>query len=347
MESPQESRKIACRRVPGRSPGDRQRSPMDVSSDTEGWTVPVADGLSDARPPCADFSARCSLDCRLRFVMGLMHVPGPTAYTTDCTTKLFSATDYEERSELGRLRLTDMGVMRVPIYLDRHDLNGSTAAGVAELHRKDLELQTVCGRPHYCTTGRGTAFCLIDAPDIETAMRVHQDAHGGIASDVIEVQLSAAGGVPRADCRPAVARQWSRDGRRRASNRYVHRHRRFHRHDHSLGDSSRRRDGAGARRDGASGAGRVPRPQIKHTGDGIMARVRQRSAAVSLRVCHPAGVRGVQTRNSAREVAGPHRHSMPQSRSKTATIYLALTVQIAARICQTAAATVDRRLGNR
>jgi class 3 adenylate cyclase len=38
---------------------------------------------------------------------------------------------------------------------------------------------------------RGTGFCLIDAPNIETAMRVHDEAHGDVAKDVIEVDLSA------------------------------------------------------------------------------------------------------------------------------------------------------------
>jgi class 3 adenylate cyclase len=38
---------------------------------------------------------------------------------------------------------------------------------------------------------RGTGFCLIDAPDIETAMLVHDEAHGDVAKDVIEVDLSA------------------------------------------------------------------------------------------------------------------------------------------------------------
>ena len=38
---------------------------------------------------------------------------------------------------------------------------------------------------------RGTGFCLIDAPDIETAMRVHDEAHGDVAKNVIEVDLSA------------------------------------------------------------------------------------------------------------------------------------------------------------
>ncbi len=82
----------------------------------------------------------------------------------------------------------------MPIYLDRHDLRGVTAADVAEAHRKDLELQGHYGvkfLTYWFDDTRGTAFCLIEAPDIHTAMRVHDEAHGNIARDVIEVDLSA------------------------------------------------------------------------------------------------------------------------------------------------------------
>jgi class 3 adenylate cyclase len=82
----------------------------------------------------------------------------------------------------------------MPIFLDRHDLRGLTAADVAEAHRKDLELQGRYGvrfLTYWFDDTRGTAFCLIDAPDIATAMRVHDEAHGDIAQDVIEVDLSA------------------------------------------------------------------------------------------------------------------------------------------------------------
>lgn len=82
----------------------------------------------------------------------------------------------------------------MPIFLDRHDLKGVTAADIADAHRRDLEVQGQYG-VHFLTywfdEPRGTGFCLIDAPDIETAMRVHDEAHGHIARDVIEVDLSA------------------------------------------------------------------------------------------------------------------------------------------------------------
>jgi class 3 adenylate cyclase len=82
----------------------------------------------------------------------------------------------------------------MPIFLDRHDLKGLTARDIAEAHRKDLEVQGRYGvrfLTYWFDDTRGTAFCLIDAPDIDTAMRVHDEAHGNVARDVIEVDISA------------------------------------------------------------------------------------------------------------------------------------------------------------
>ncbi len=82
----------------------------------------------------------------------------------------------------------------MPIFLDRHDLKGLTAADIAEAHRKDLEVQDEYGvrfLTYWFDERRGAGFCLIDAPDIETAMQVHEEAHGEVAKDVIPVDLSA------------------------------------------------------------------------------------------------------------------------------------------------------------
>lgn len=82
----------------------------------------------------------------------------------------------------------------MPIFLDRHDLRGLTATDIADAHRKDLEVQEryrVRFLTYWFDEARGTGFCLIDAPDVDTAMRVHDEAHGDIAKDVIEVDLSA------------------------------------------------------------------------------------------------------------------------------------------------------------
>lgn len=82
----------------------------------------------------------------------------------------------------------------MPIFLDRHDLRGLTAADIADAHRHDLETQGRYGvrfLTYWFDAARGSGFCLIDAPDPEAAQRVHREAHGGSASDVIEVDLAA------------------------------------------------------------------------------------------------------------------------------------------------------------
>jgi hypothetical protein len=59
----------------------------------------------------------------------------------------------------------------MPIFIDRHDLLGVTAADMAEAHRRDLEIQDQYGvrfLTYWFDQQRGTTFCLIDAPDQRT-----------------------------------------------------------------------------------------------------------------------------------------------------------------------------------
>lgn len=82
----------------------------------------------------------------------------------------------------------------MPIFMDRHDLAGTSAEEIAEAHSRDLALQDRYGvkfLTYWFDQRRGTAFCLIDAPDAETAQCVHREAHGFIAAEVVEVALSA------------------------------------------------------------------------------------------------------------------------------------------------------------
>ncbi len=82
----------------------------------------------------------------------------------------------------------------MPIFMDRHDLAGVSAADIAAAHLKDLNIQDQYGvrfLTYWFDDHRGTAFCLMDAPDAETAQCVHREAHGFIASEVVEVALSA------------------------------------------------------------------------------------------------------------------------------------------------------------
>ena len=69
----------------------------------------------------------------------------------------------------------------MPIFLDRHDVVDFSAAEVAQLHVKDLEVQGKYGvkfLTYWYDAERRTTFCLVDAPDKETADKVHAEAHG-------------------------------------------------------------------------------------------------------------------------------------------------------------------------
>jgi class 3 adenylate cyclase len=73
-------------------------------------------------------------------------------------------------------------------------MHGSTAADVAAAHMKDLEIQDQYGvryLTYWFDEPRGSAFCLVDAPDIDAAKKVHELAHGQVATEFIEVDLSA------------------------------------------------------------------------------------------------------------------------------------------------------------
>jgi DNA-binding CsgD family transcriptional regulator len=83
------------------------------------------------------------------------------------------------------------------LYLDRHDLVGTawehaTPADLLNAHQCDLKEQEQFG-VNYLTfwwhEGARTAFCLVEAPNREAAVRVHLQAHGpdGRPSDIIEV----------------------------------------------------------------------------------------------------------------------------------------------------------------
>lgn len=82
----------------------------------------------------------------------------------------------------------------MPIFLDRHDMVEQSAEETAKLHLKDLLVQEKYGvkfLTYWYDAERHTTFCLVDAPDKATADRVHAEAHGHVANEMIEVDLSA------------------------------------------------------------------------------------------------------------------------------------------------------------
>lgn len=79
----------------------------------------------------------------------------------------------------------------MPIYMDRHDVSDKvTAENVAQLHKADLKIQhkfECRGLTYWFDEKRKTAFCLIEAPDANRIVEMHNFAHGEIPHQVIEV----------------------------------------------------------------------------------------------------------------------------------------------------------------
>jgi AraC-like DNA-binding protein len=75
--------------------------------------------------------------------------------------------------------------------MDFHDLpDGVTAAHVAEMHQADLKIEhkyNCRGLTYWCDERRQTAFCLIEAPNKQAIIDLHQKAHGAVPQRIIEV----------------------------------------------------------------------------------------------------------------------------------------------------------------
>jgi hypothetical protein len=68
---------------------------------------------------------------------------------------------------------------------------GVSAKDVADAHMRDLEEQGKYGvnyKRYWVDEDAGKVFCLVEAPDAETAHRVHREAHGLVAQEIYEVQ---------------------------------------------------------------------------------------------------------------------------------------------------------------
>jgi len=79
----------------------------------------------------------------------------------------------------------------MPIYMDRHDLSGVTAKDVALAHQNDLNIQEQFGcrgLTYWFDEQRGTAFCLIEAPNENSVKEMHDHAHGLVPHQIIEVE---------------------------------------------------------------------------------------------------------------------------------------------------------------
>ncbi len=78
----------------------------------------------------------------------------------------------------------------MPLYMDRHYVEGATKSAVARAHDLDLAVQDkyhVKFLTYWFDDARCTAFCLIDSPNKETLQQAHNEAHGLVPNEILEV----------------------------------------------------------------------------------------------------------------------------------------------------------------
>jgi len=79
----------------------------------------------------------------------------------------------------------------MPLFMDVHKIDGPVSEDdVKKAHQADLAKQDEYGvhyQRYWVDTHGGRIFCLVDAPDADTAARVHREAHGMVADEIYEV----------------------------------------------------------------------------------------------------------------------------------------------------------------
>ena len=80
----------------------------------------------------------------------------------------------------------------MPLFMDVHQTmpDGAGLADVAQAHAADVATQEKYGvkyHKYWVDEGARKIFCLVEAPDAETAARVHKEAHGLVADEIYKV----------------------------------------------------------------------------------------------------------------------------------------------------------------
>ena len=78
----------------------------------------------------------------------------------------------------------------MPIYMDRHFVEGASRNAIETAHKQDLEIQgdfNVNIMTYWFDEARSTAFCLAEAPSIEALKDLHAHSHGIVPNEVTEV----------------------------------------------------------------------------------------------------------------------------------------------------------------
>ena len=108
----------------------------------------------------------------------------------------------------------------MPLYMDRHDGENLNPEEVAEAHAADLKLQDKYNCKfitYWYDDERNSVFCLVQAPDMRTVHKVHNEAHGFNHNEIMEVdQAIVKAFLGRVEDPPSVAGELSIDSPFRA-----------------------------------------------------------------------------------------------------------------------------------
>lgn len=80
----------------------------------------------------------------------------------------------------------------MPLFMDVHNgiPEGADADAVAKAHEADLAVQDKYGARYinyWLDVDAGKIFCLVEAPDAESAHATHKEAHGLVADEIYPV----------------------------------------------------------------------------------------------------------------------------------------------------------------
>jgi uncharacterized protein DUF4242 len=80
----------------------------------------------------------------------------------------------------------------MPLFMDIHETmpDGAGLADVAGAHAADVKTQDKYGvkyLKYWVDEDSRKIFCLVEAPDAETAAKVHKEAHGLVADKIYQV----------------------------------------------------------------------------------------------------------------------------------------------------------------
>src|SRR6476646_1692189 len=82
----------------------------------------------------------------------------------------------------------------MPMYIDRHDVPGVSPEELADAHVLDVGVQDQHGvryHTYWFDEGNGAIFCLAEGPSKQAVKAVHQEAHGLLASSILELDANA------------------------------------------------------------------------------------------------------------------------------------------------------------